>query len=447
MSSFRSVRITERLVVVVLGIGFGLVVALLSVAGVIALRSTGAIESDAAQVSKEQVAMARLLNDLQAGQNTMAAVLRQIAPGHDAIDRQVLLADLEAADKALAKVAAAAANSFEAPRWDELGPAVREFSRDVRSAVERGSALRPADLGLLFKQHERVVQLERQLLESSELRMESAEARIEAESRRLAANSRLLLGTCLVLALVCAVTTIAFAHSAIQTIETQATEISRVSWHLLQSQESAARRFSHELHDELGQSLAAIKANLISSGVADAAARRGDCVRLVDQSIANVRELSQLLHPVILDDFGLDAGLRWLVEGFGERTGIRADYQSNFHDRTSDVVETHLFRIAQEGLTNVARHAGATAVRLELRRADAKLSLLLEDNGRGLSEPARPGPPKPSLGMIGMRARAAEIGGRLHISTPSPSGLRLEVEVPLPQGVQERDRENAYSAS
>jgi signal transduction histidine kinase len=144
-----------------------------------------------------------------------------------------------------------------------------------------------------------------------------------------------------VLALLTAILTIVFARTSIRKIESQASELSRVSWHMLQSQELMARRFSHELHDKLGQSLAAVKANLSAWP-----SRRADCLESVDSAIANVRELSQLLHPVILDDFGLDAGLRWLTDGFAQRTDIRTDYVSTFQGRLDDETETHLFRIA-----------------------------------------------------------------------------------------------------
>ena len=433
-------RITEHVVLRVLVIGFALVVMLLGAAGYVAVRSTRAIEVDAAQVGREQLAMARLLNDAQAGQNTMAAILHQLAPGQDAINRGQLLADLEAADRALSKVADSAAETPEVSRWRELGAAVRQFSAGVRQAVQRGRALRPGDLVPLFDQHDEVVRLEQQLLAFSEKRMELTEQRIETETRDLAVNSRLLLGACLLLALLCAVLTISFARSSIRKIEFQASELSRVSWHMLQSQETMARRFSHELHDELGQSLAAVKANLSASPAADWPSRRADCVTLVDAAIANVRDLSQLLHPVILDDFGLDAGLRWLTDGFAQRTSITTDYASTFHGRLTDETETHLFRMAQEALTNVARHSGATRVTIELHRAGGSVRLSIEDNGRGLPESA---PARPSLGMTGMRARAQEINAQFRIATPGSGGLRIEVDVPVPpvkeEHVQQED--------
>jgi signal transduction histidine kinase len=423
-------RITERIVLRVLVLGFALVVLMLSLGGFLAVRSTKAIEDDAAQVGREQLAVARLLNDVQAGQNTMAAILHQLAPGQDSIDREALLRELETADGALSRIATSAMGSPEAAQWRELDQAVRVFSRGVREAVHRGQSLRVTDLAPLFNLHDRVVQTEQRLLELSERRIEETERRIETQSRDLSANARWLLGACLLLSLLCAAITLLFAHTSIRKLEAQASELSRVSWHMLETQESLARRFSHELHDELGQSLAAVKANLTAGSTTDWAARRADCVELVDQSIANVRQLSQLLHPVILDDFGLDAGLRWLSEGFAQRTGIRTEYHSDFSGRLQDPAETHLFRIAQEALTNVARHSGATVVRIDLRRSgERRLQMVVEDNGRGLAQEQGRGL---SLGMIGMRARAQEAGGEFRLSAAEGHGVRIEVEVPLP---------------
>ena len=152
-------------------------------------------------------------------------------------------------------------------------------------------------------------------------------------------------------------------------MEWQAGELSRVSWHMLDNQESTARRFSHELHDELGQSLTAVKANLTALGNGRAGPASGWTIAcsLVDEAIGNVRQLSQLLRPTILDDFGLEAGLRWLAEGFAARTGIEVEFKADSPGRLPDETETHLFRIAQEALTNVARHSEAKHVRSRLR--------------------------------------------------------------------------------
>ena len=198
----------------------------------------------------------------------------------------------------------------------------------------------------------------------------------------------------------------------------------------LQDQEATARRFSHELHDELGQSLTAVKTNLASlrAGAGGDAARLDDCLRLVDESIGNVRQMSQLLRPTILDDFGLEAGVRWLTDSFAARTGTEVDFASSFSGRLPDETETHLFRIAQEALTNVARHAAAKHVRMRLEAAAGEVRLHIADDGCGLGiAPAKPR----GLGMIGMRARARSAGGDVTVRSRPGEGVLIEVRVPL----------------
>ncbi|MBI4876191.1 MAG: sensor histidine kinase, partial [Acidobacteria bacterium] len=236
------------------------------------------------------------------------------------------------------------------------------------------------------------------------------------------------LGACLLAALLSAVLTVRMTTALFRKMEWQTAELGRVSWHLLEDQESAARRFSHELHDELGQSLTAVKANLAALSATSRDARLDDCGSLVDDAISNVRELSQLLHPPVLDDFGLDAALRWLAEGFTQRTGVGVAYESDFTGRLAEDIELHLFRITQEAFTNIARHAGASRVELALQQSASALVLRVADNGRGLV-PASNASPK-GLGMIGMRARARSAGGELNLQSAPGAGLEIKVRVP-----------------
>ena len=127
----------------------------------------------------------------------------------------------------------------------------------------------------------------------------------------------------------------------------------------------------------------------------------------------------------MLDDFGLDAGLRWLAEGFTQRTGIEVEYQSDFNGRLADETETHLFRIAQEALTNVARHSGATRVRLGLHAANGTIQLSIADNGHGIQAEGA------GLGMTGMRARARNAGGEFSLRSSNGHGVEIEVTVPV----------------
>jgi len=430
MTSFTPQRITERTVLRILISGFSLVVLLLGAAGLIAIRDTRDIEKNTASVGREQLQVAHLLGELHSRQSTLAAILNRVTNDPKTLDRPAIVRDLDAADNGLRQTVKAAAGTAEAARWQRLEEIALAFSANVRSAVQQTGPLSDASEAKLFDQHEAVDEVSREILDASSMRLAAAERRIQAETRELGGQSSVLLGACLVLAVVCSALTVYLARRSLRRIEWQASELSRVSWHMLQSQEETARRFSHELHDELGQSLAAVKSSLTAGRPEELLARRTDCVHLVDEAIANVRELSQLLRPVILDDFGLDAGLRWLAEGFTQRTGIQVTYTSSMKDRLPDETETHLFRIAQEALTNVARHSNATSVRVELANRGDDVTLTIEDNGCGLRPVPDDAPP--TLGLTGMRARSRQAGGDLNFSPSPGGGLRIDVRVPAP---------------
>jgi signal transduction histidine kinase len=218
-------------------------------------------------------------------------------------------------------------------------------------------------------------------------------------------------------------------------LETQADELTGLQYAFLESQEDVARRFSHELHDELGQALTAVKANLSALRLDPEPARVEDCMTLVDGAIRDVREMSQLLRPTVLDDFGLDAALRALAESFGQRTGIRIHYRSDIEGlRLRDEAETHLFRITQEALTNVARHSAATAVDMELRRDGNAIQLKVSDNGHGAQTRDHDTKTR-GLGLAGMQTRARGCGGELTIRSDPQKGFTVAVTCPVSAAV------------
>lgn len=254
------------------------------------------------------------------------------------------------------------------------------------------------------------------------------EARIEEHSRQMLDRLELVLGISLLLAVGCSALTIWITKVAFERLEWQASEMRMMSWHMLQTQEEVARRFSHEMHDELGQSLTGLKAILKRVSAAEFEKHRQDCLGLLEETLTGVRELSQLLRPVILDDFGLDAGLRWLLDRFRERTQLEVTYDSNYEGRLTDDQETHLFRIAQEALTNVARHSRAKSALVRLRVTTDDVSLWVEDDGVGMHN--RSEAVRPSLGMVGMRARARQLGGDLEVTNRREGGVRIRAVVP-----------------
>jgi signal transduction histidine kinase len=166
------------------------------------------------------------------------------------------------------------------------------------------------------------------------------------------------------------------------------------------------------------------------------APRIEDCVLLVKDAMTNVRELSQLLRPSILDDFGLTASLQWLADSFTQRTSIEVKVRLAQCPRLATETETSLFRIAQEGLTNVARHSGATAVEIVLQQGAKSLVLSISDNGRGLGPD---GGANGGFGLAGIRERVRAAGGEMHLRS-SRHGLTISVEVPI-DAAREREED------
>jgi signal transduction histidine kinase len=239
-----------------------------------------------------------------------------------------------------------------------------------------------------------------------------------------------IFAACVALSLLCAVWAVRASTLLFKRLEQQANDLSELQYQFLETQENTARRFSHELHDELGQALAAVKANLSALRGPAGDARVDDCMALVDGAIRDVREMSQLLRPTILDDFGLDAALRSLTAGFAQRTGIKVSYESEMDtQRLADRTETSLFRIAQEALTNVARHSKASEVEVRLSRRENAVELTIRDNGEGFDMSARR--KLPGLGLAGIRTRAQGCGGSVEIVSAPGSGLKVGVICPI----------------
>ena len=218
----------------------------------------------------------------------------------------------------------------------------------------------------------------------------------------------------------------------------QQRELSDLSARLMSVQEEERRRLARELHDEFGQSLTAVNANLWlieRQAPADAEAlrhRATETRRLVARTLGAMRELSQLLRPSVLDTLGLMPSLDTLLGEFGERHQIATSLASDgLPERLPVEMETALYRITQEALTNVARHARARRVRVALTAMGPELRLEIEDDGVGL--PSHDGEKAPTgTGLVGIRERVRALGGQLAVG--GERGVRLEVRVPLPGG-------------
>jgi signal transduction histidine kinase len=211
-----------------------------------------------------------------------------------------------------------------------------------------------------------------------------------------------------------------------------------LSRRLIEVQEMERRTIARELHDEIGQALTAVKINLQAvQRLPDAAAfapRLEDSMSIIERTLQQVRTLSLDLRPSMLDDLGLVSALRWYVDRQAQRTGVVAQFTADPLDaRLPPELETTCFRVAQEALTNVARHAQARHVNVRLRQREAELELVVEDDGSGFDVPAARARAARgvSMGLLGMEERVLLVGGRIDITSAPGRGTEVRARFPL----------------
>lgn len=203
-------------------------------------------------------------------------------------------------------------------------------------------------------------------------------------------------------------------------------------------QEDERRRLARELHDGLGQTLTALTNQLErlqrSSGLpGDLAAGLADSVEMARLALNDTRELSRLLRPPVLDDLGLGAALSWLARNLEQRTDLRVELEvEGIEERLDPELETLVFRLVQESLTNVLRHSGARQASVSVSRSAGLLELRIADRGRGFdAHDAFVGSEAAGSGLRGMRDRLELFGGRLELSSAPGEGTVVSAVVPL----------------
>jgi two-component system sensor histidine kinase UhpB len=199
----------------------------------------------------------------------------------------------------------------------------------------------------------------------------------------------------------------------------------------LRAQEAERARLARELHDELGQLLTGVVLQLEGLGAAVAPRRRADVTEIQDtvrEGVQAVREIAQGLRPPALDEFGLRASLVALAVGFGERSGLRVRQRIDTDlPALEREAELAVYRVAQEAMTNVVRHARAERVELKLQRRDGAVVLTVRDDGCGIE----PGHLRSATGVAGMRERALLVGGSLNVSGSPATGTDVQLRVPV----------------
>lgn len=218
-----------------------------------------------------------------------------------------------------------------------------------------------------------------------------------------------------------------------------------LSSRLLRLQDEERRRIARELHDSLGQYLSALKINLEIAG-ASPEPRKGEllaeAIQLAESCLTETRTISHLLHPPLLDEAGFRSAANWYVQGFAQRSGLAVNFNvpSDLR-RLPAPVETALFRVLQESLTNIHRHAQSAAADIQLQLEPRLVRLTVRDRGRGmppdLLERFRQDGTQSGVGLAGMRERIRELGGKLDISS-GDHGTVLSAEIPLDHEKKQR---------
>jgi PAS domain S-box-containing protein len=217
-------------------------------------------------------------------------------------------------------------------------------------------------------------------------------------------------------------------------LELRTLELQRLSTQLLRTQDEERRRIARELHDDLGQTLAALKLNLDISTQRTKSAELSQAAELAGDAISKIRDLSYLLHPPLLDESGLLPAVHWFIEGFNKRSNLKItlDAKPTSFLRLSKEIETSVFRIVHECISNVYRHSGSPDARIELHQQSERIVIKVRDFGKGIETDQRPGtfPLTLGVGIGGMRERLKQFGGDLKITRAEP-GTLVEATIPL----------------
>ncbi len=226
-------------------------------------------------------------------------------------------------------------------------------------------------------------------------------------------------------------------HRKTQQLEVLNRELRTLSSNLIATQDDERRRIARELHDSLGQELSAAKMmtdKIVMLNRSEESKNEAiEISNLIDHAIQQVRSISYLLHPPLLDEIGLQSALQFYLEGFTKRSGIEIalDMQPSNFPRLAPEMETAIFRIVQEAVTNVFRHSGAREAWVTVAKGESQLVGTVRDNGKGISDGVMQGrPDRIGVGIGGMRQRVKEFGGDLRIGNANP-GTFVEVTVPI----------------
>ncbi|MBI1899337.1 MAG: sensor histidine kinase [Acidobacteria bacterium] len=321
-----------------------------------------------------------------------------------------------------------------------LENAVAQFWRSVGQVLsisaggDEARARRMASNTLQAQQAALTATVARLLVQNNEAE-EAAAAEIARIYGRVERNTYFLLAALLAGILAASLAVIYFNRRVFNQLAAASRQRSTLARKLISLQEDVLRSIARELHDDFGQILTAIGAMLqradkkhLPAG-SPLRAELAEVGGIVQGALEKTRGLSQTLHPTVLDDYGFEKALERFLPVFEKQTGIHVQFEKSGEGRVPDQAAIHLYRVLQEALNNIARHARTSSASVRLRFLDSRLALEIEDHGAGM-------PPRGNnrgLGLVAMRERAELLHGSLSIEQPREGGTRVLLEVPLEQ--------------
>lgn len=432
-------------------IGFGGLLLMMAYAGFNTMRVLGQTQERSARIQQEFVQRSRLLNQIRSDLYLSGTYVRDYllepdpssAAGYRG-DLDQVRADMTQAIEAYARLGVSAGTApFSGLRaqlaeyWRVLEPAMA-WRPDERHS--RGYAFLKNEV---FPRRSAMLQLADEIASTNEQQLNTSSRRVallfSQVRNRIAITLAVTLVLGLVLAMVSMMSILQVEREALARYEevSQARqELKELSARLVHAQENERRAISRELHDEVGQSMSALHlglSNLLSTlpdPVRDSLSGQINSLRAIaEQCVKSVRNMSLLLRPSMLDDLGLVPALRWQARETSRNSGLRVDVAADEScDELPDEYKTCIYRIVQEALHNVTRHARAQVVRINVRQAADSLLLTIQDDGCGFDTR------ESGLGLIGIGERVANLGGSFRVESQPGKGALLAVSLAMPKG-------------
>jgi signal transduction histidine kinase len=429
-------------------LGFGLTLGLWLLAGYDFTRRMSQVERESAAINARYTQAQELLSNVRARVLLASVYVRdalldpdpRTAPDY----RRRLQQTLGSVDEALRQYVPVLHSAEERDRVERLRQEIEQFGGAMLDVLATDARRPTAEarmlLGRIVPRRDLVIGVSEKVQALNRAAFIQQQTSI-AETYRV--NQRLVwkrLGLSLAASLGIAMLAIFYVTRLENRLQTQslrdaetARDLQRLSAQVLHAQEEERRTISRELHDEVGQALMAVKVELaIAQRRIEAAGVTGpvldDVQVLADGALQTIRDVSHLLHPAVLDDLGLPAAIDWYLQGFGRRHGIHVELHHDMsNQRLPGEVETNAYRVVQEALTNVAKHASATSCRIVLSHDTGELRITIEDDGKGFDAASRRGT---GLGLIGIRERIAQLGGHLAIDGFPGQGTKVQATIP-----------------